>query len=235
MGKVNVTKIPDLKITQATGIEPLRIGQVAPVAVHIKELNHIDPLSVESLRVDHVRGVDPLRIEQLDVTHLPTVDVSLSRMPSLDLNMRRMPPIALGLQQSFCMPSRYVVHAQFLGVEVLRLLMHGQSVISPHDRVPRERARTHERSFPEVAAAGNPGIPVECRETRATVTHMACERRPPHRPHRPLPPQTPPPRASLRADLAVGAPHFSFSLGVSAAGPAPLPSAPAGVRAGGQV
>ena len=54
----------DLPLAPLT-IKPLTLTPVTvtPIAVHLKELNQIAPLSVESLRVDHVRHVDPLRIE----------------------------------------------------------------------------------------------------------------------------------------------------------------------------
>jgi hypothetical protein len=174
VGDVNVTDFPPLRIqevkgieqlrvSQVTGVEPLRIAEVshiAPAAVHVKELNHIDPITVESLRVDEVRNIDPVRVERFDVTHLPTVDISMSRMPALDLNVRRMPPVAIAVRQRFVMPSHYTVHATMFGIEVLRLKLHGTTVLNPCDTVPRERTRTHSRSFAEVAAVGNPAIPV---------------------------------------------------------------------------
>src|SRR5664279_4176488 len=67
------------------------VQKVAPLGIHIKEFNQVAPLSVESLRVDHVRHVDPLRIEQLDITRLPSVNITLSQLPGLDLNLRRVP------------------------------------------------------------------------------------------------------------------------------------------------
>ena len=94
MGDVDINKLPPVRIQQLTGVEPLhiqelagveplRIGQIAPAAVHIKELNHIDPISVESLRIDEIRNLEPVRIERFDVTRLPTVNLSMSRFPSL--------------------------------------------------------------------------------------------------------------------------------------------------------
>ena len=66
-------------------VNPLTIADVqkiAPVGVHIKELNQIAPLFVESLRVDHVRHIDPLRIERLNITQLPSVNLSLEPTPA---------------------------------------------------------------------------------------------------------------------------------------------------------
>jgi hypothetical protein len=181
MGDLDVRSIPDLKIahmpplqvTEASGIEPLRIGQIAPAAVHIKELNHVDPISVESLRIDQLRNVEPVRIERFDVTHLPTVNLSLGRLPNVDLNVRRVPPIAVGVHQDFDVPSEYTVHARLLGVEVLRLNIHGRTVVMPRDRAHREQARSHERSFPDVAAVGNPAIPARAIETHAEAVPLS--------------------------------------------------------------
>jgi len=178
MGDVDIQKVKNIdpiRIREFTGVEPLRIGQIAPAAVHIKELNHIDPISVESLRIDHVRNLDPVRVERFDVTHLPTVNISLSQLPSMDLNIRRIPPLAIAVQQEFCLPSRYTIHARLMGIEFLRFDIHGRTMVTPKDRVPREQARTHERSFPEVAAAGNPGIPTRRTERVETVDrHLPC-------------------------------------------------------------
>src|SRR5665213_1611568 len=95
--------------TEAFPVAPLTINPltVTPVSVHLKELNHVAPLLVESLRVDHVRHVDPLRIEQLDITALPTVNLTMSQLPALDINVRRVPPVAIALQQRFEMCSDY--------------------------------------------------------------------------------------------------------------------------------
>lgn len=179
MGDVDINKVKNidpLKVREFTGVEPIRIGQIAPAALHIKELNHIDPISVDSLRIDQVRNVDPVRIERFDVTYLPTVNITMSRMPSMDVVIGRMPPLAVGVDQDFCVPSRYTIHARLLGIEVMRFELHGQSVIAPRHRVHRERSRTHERSFPDVAAVGNPGIPTRRMETAEAMAHHAHSR-----------------------------------------------------------
>ena len=162
MGDVNVTDFPALRISEVKGVEPLRISEVshiAPAAVHVKELNHIDPISIESLRVDEVRNIDPVRVERFDVTYLPTVNLTMSRVPTVDLNVKRVPPIAIALGQRLVLPSRYTMHATMFGIELLRLSIHGRTTVEPCDTAPREQSRTHSRSFPDVAAAGNPGIP----------------------------------------------------------------------------
>ena len=89
----------DVKIKQVRDIDPLDINPltinpltIRPMAVHLKELNPVAPLSVESLRVDHVRHVDPLQIDQLNITSLPTVNLTMSQLPALDINVRRFHP-----------------------------------------------------------------------------------------------------------------------------------------------
>lgn len=206
----NIEKLEPLRIEQLTGVEPLRVSHIAPAAVHIKELNHIDPISVESLRVHEVRNVDPLRVERLDVTRLPTVNLSVREIPVVDLNVRRVPPVAIAVHQQFCLPSNYTVHAKLLGVEFLRLQIHGRTLLAPQDLVHRERSQTHERSFADVAAVGNPAIPVLCVEEKAEAFSVA------HDQQQACPqPHAAPPAA--RPDLSAGAPRFNFSLSRPAA------------------
>ncbi len=174
MGNVNVTHVKDIADVTIDTIRKIeKIEKIAPAAIHVKELNHIDPISVESLRIDHVRNLDPVHVERLNVTHVPTVNLAMSRMPAMDVNLRRMPPLAIGLNQDFQLPSEYTVHARFLGIEILRLNIHGQSWLKPRDRIRREQVKTHERSYAEIAAVGNPAIPVirteRCVETRTRV------------------------------------------------------------------
>jgi hypothetical protein len=248
-----LTGVEPLRISQVTGIEPLRVSHIAPAAVHIKELNHIDPISVESLRVDEVRNVEALRVERLDVTRLPTVNLSVRDVPAVDLNVQRVPPVAIGIHQQFCLPSNYTVHAKLLGVEFLRLQIHGQTMLAPQDPVPREQSRSHERSFADVAAVGNPAIPVQCEEKTAVAfaAHgppqgcghphpqpQSCRHPHPqpqscrHSHPQPQSSRHPHPRAAAappRPELSAGAPRFSFSLSPQ---PAPLAAA---TRDGGTV
>ena len=180
---IDTVEIDPLKIKEVSGIEPLEIERVsnidpitirevdniAPVAVHLKELNHIDPLSIESLRVSEVREIDPLRIRELNVTRLPTVNLSVRQLPEVDFNVRRMPPLSIGLSQDYCLPSSYTVRARLLGFEVLRLRLDGTTQIVPQERARREQRRVSERSQPETAAAGNPAIPSRAVEIGASV------------------------------------------------------------------
>lgn len=213
----------DIDIKSANGIEPLdissisnispvtiatikkieKIEKIAPAAVHIKELNQIDPLTVESLRVDSVRNLEPLAVDRLNVTHLPMMNLSLARMPAMDLNVRRMPPLAIGMHQEFELPSNYTIRTRLLGFEIMRFDIHGASRLVPRERARREQSHNHERSYPDVAAVGNPAIPNRCRETHAeTFTTPAPSTCAP----RPCPP-TPPRRA-----LSACTPCFSFNL-----------------------
>jgi hypothetical protein len=184
MGDVDVKSVKNIdplvikEIDAVKNIEPLQIAKIAPAAIHVKELNHIDPISVDSLRVDEVRNLEPVKIEQFDVTTLPTVNLSLGEIPELDLNVRRMPPLAVGVHQAFVLPSEYLVRARLFGFEVLRLHVTGQTHVHPRDEAPREVSASHERSFREVAAVGNPCLPVECREEHAeAVVHERVRRR----------------------------------------------------------
>jgi hypothetical protein len=195
-------------------VAPLSIAdvqKVAPLGVHIKELNQIAPLLVESLRVDHVRHVDPLRIERLDITHLPSVNITMSQLPALDLNVRRVPPVAVSLQQQLDMSSHYTMRTRIFGLELMRMEIQGKTTIVPRDCARREQSRSHERSFPDVAAAGNPSIPSRVIETCV----QAVARTAPSRNHE----HEPPP-------LNAGARRFDYSLHRPArvAAPEPGPS-----------
>jgi hypothetical protein len=220
MGDVKVKEVRDvepIRIDRLHDIDPLRIEKIAPAAIHVKELNHIDPISVESLRIDEVRNLDPVQVERFDVTHLPTVNLSVGQVPSLDLSLRRVPPLAVGVHQDFVMPSEYLIRGRLLGLEVLRLHVTGRTVLRPRDPVRREAVQTHERSYPEVAAVGNPGLPDDAVAERAEV-----QRHVPRRPQRParrrvrrsrLHHRPPPPRAPAGEGMTVGRPAFSFSIG----------------------
>lgn len=222
MGDVNVTDLPPVRfdpsennigIDQVTNIEPLRIAKIAPAAVHVKELNHIDPLTVESLCIDEVKNIDPVKVERFDVTYLPTVNLTIGEAPELDLNLRQIPPFAVGLHQDFVMPSEYLIRARLLGFEFLRVQVTGRTVMHPRDQARREVSASHERSFREVAAVGNPAIPVTCHEDGAEVVAP----RPRPRPARRAPaPHCPPHREAPRAPhggMRVGAPQHALTLG----------------------
>ena len=220
----------DVDIEKAANIEPIRISEVknidpitiakvekvAPAAVHIKELNHIDPLLIESLLINRVRNIDPVQVEKFNVTHVPTVNLSLSRVPVVDLNVKRVPPVAIAVQQCFDLPSCYTIHTRFLGFEIARLEVRGETKVIPRDRYRREQSHVHERSFADVAPVGNPGIPVRVSET-CSVAQVA--------PACPSPaafPKAPPmaragPRAAhagpqVAPQLRVGSPQAGYSL-----------------------
>lgn len=187
----------DVNIKQVTGVDPIPIGEVdniapvtiaavekvqniAPVAVHIKELNQVEPLLVESLRVDRVREIDPLHVDRLNVTRLPVVNLSVSRVPGVELDVRRIPPVAIGIHQMFELPSHYTARARFLGLEVLRVEIAGKTRVLPRDCARREESHSHERSFAEVAVVGNPAIPSRFEERCVCAVPIAerCALRP---------------------------------------------------------
>ncbi|MEO8325710.1 MAG: hypothetical protein ABI618_07655, partial [Nitrospirota bacterium] len=183
MGDIKIKEaknLDKLRISELSNVDPLVISEVrhiAPAAVHIKELNHIDPLTIESLRIDEIRNLDPIRVEQFNVTNLPTVNLSLRQLPAVDMNIRRLPPVSIGLHQDFCLPSSYTLRARLLGIEFLRLNLDGRTMVSPRDTVRREQSRTPAQSFPQVVTAGNPGIPSRSitKGSRVVVTGSPCQ------------------------------------------------------------
>ena len=190
-------------------INPLTIADVrkiAPVGVHVKELNHIAPLFV-----DHVRHIDPLRIDHLNITQLPSVNLTLSQLPQLHINVGRVPPVGIALQQQLDMNSCYTIRARVLGLDIMRMELQGKTTIVPRDCARREQSRSHERSFPDVAAAGNPAIPSRAvKRSTKSVTRCA-----PANPH------------SMRhAPVHAGAPRFQYSLSQNRPASAPVPQTP---------
>lgn len=214
--------------TESLPVDPLTINpltvadvqKVAPIAVHLKELNQVAPLSVESLRVDQVRHVDPLRIDRLNITQLPSVNLSLSQLPALDINVRHVPPVAIALQQRLELTSDYTIDARLLGIPLMRMALQGRTQVMPRDCARREQSRTHEQSFPSVAAAGNPAIPSRAIETSTCMTTRWAAAPPPpqHRYHSHAHPEH-------RHPLRAGAPAFGYSLGDPPQGGTPDDSA----------
>lgn len=169
---IKIVPESQLQISSVSSIAPInidRVQHIAPVAAHIKEVNHIDPISIDALYVSQVRNIEPIAIERFNVTNLPMVNMSLRQLPPVDLNVRRVPPVSIGTHQDFSIPSNYTVRARFLGIEFLRIHLDGHTTILPKERYRREQAQTHNRSFPEPATAGNPAIPSVCRETGTQV------------------------------------------------------------------
>jgi hypothetical protein len=226
MGDVDVTNLPlvgfdsannEIGIDEVKNIEPLRIAKIAPAAVHVKELNHVDPLTIESLRIDEVTHIDPVKVDRFDVTSLPTVNLTLGEAPELDLNLRQIPPFAIGLHQDFVLPSEYFIRARLLGFEFLRVQVTGRTVMRARDQVRREVSSSHERSYREVAAVGNPAIPVTCREDYAEAVVQG-------RPASPAPPRRHRQRRQMSSGasgMRVGGPPHAFAL----AGPRPAAAA----------
>ena len=199
------------------------VKSIAPVAAHIKEVNHIDPISIESLHVREVRNVEPIQIEKLNITNLPAVNLSIRQLPSVDVSVRRVPPLSIGLHQQLEIPSDYTVRASLLGFECFRMRIQGRSVVVPRDQHRREIGRTLSRSYCEVAAGGNPAIPSRRIEKSVTVDPMGP----------PMPPPCPAPMVGRlghpldrgpspvagKTELRCGAPSGSFGLKAESAGP----------------
>lgn len=173
-------------------IDALKIKSVAPVAVHLKEVDKIAPLSIETARIDGVSNIDALRVTTFDITHLPAVNLMLRQLPQVDLHIRQLPALSVGTHQRFTVPSSYTLRAHLLGFEVLRVHIEGATHILPEERARREQARSPDRSQPIPATAGNPAIPSIHKEVGAHVVHHG----PPphgHAPAYPSPPYCPPP------------------------------------------
>ena len=203
---VDINKFPTLSVNPLT-LNPLTIKPltVTPIAVHLKELNQIAPLTVDSLRIDRVTHIDPLQIDQLNVTGLPTVNLTMSQLPALDINVRRVPPVAIAIQQQFEMCSDYAMTARVLGIPLMRLALAGRTTITPQDCARREQSKSHENSFTEVAALGNPAIPSRAVPTSICIETGGCR---------------PAQQARRRPPIHSGAPRFGFSLQQAAAAPA---------------
>jgi hypothetical protein len=173
MTDVKITEVDNISAVTIAAIQSIapveissidKIEKIAPVAVHIKEVNQIAPLLVESLRIDRVREIDPLSVDRLNVTRLPVVNLSVNQVPEIAISVSQLPSVAIAVQQCFDMPSDYTARARFLGFEVLRIHLSGQTRVIPRDRARREQVHTPDRSFPLVAAAGNPAIPSKLEE-----------------------------------------------------------------------
>jgi hypothetical protein len=199
------------------GLKPLTIAEVkkiAPVGVHIKELNQIAPLVL-----DHVRNIDPLRVDQLNITQMPSVNLSLSELPAVQINVGRVPAVGIALQQQLEMKSCYTIRARVLGLDLMRMELLGTTRIVPRDCARREQSHAHERSFPDVAPAGNPAIPSKATDcSTRTVTLCAPSR----------------PGMVKRRPVHGGAPRFSYSLDQkgTAGAPASAPGASSSVNGG---
>jgi hypothetical protein len=233
---IKIVPESELKITEAVNIEALRIASVqtvAPIAAHIKEVNHIDPISIDALYVSEVRNIEPIAIERFNVTNLPMVNVSLRQIPPVDFNVRRVPPLSIGTHQDFSIPSSYTVRARFLGFEFLRIHLDGQTAVVPKERARREQLRTVNQSFPETAVAGNPAIPSIHRETSSQVSYPAHAARSAPRRHVPGPAARPsrqggarprsagssvrPPEPAPAPVMSYGMPRLQFAIPQGAA------------------
>lgn len=192
MGDIKITASSELGIKGEAGaehvhidIDPLSIQEVqniAPLAAHIKEVNHIDPISIEALHVSEVRNIEPIIIEKFNVTDLPMVNMTLRQIPTVDMNVRRLPPVSIGTHQNFHVPSSYTVRAKFLGIEFLRIYLDGHTTIIPKERYRREQERVQNQSFPIVAVGGNPAIPSRHYEKSSITYYPAshCSPKPMH-------------------------------------------------------
>ncbi len=173
---LDIATVHDVQVTHVKAIDPLtieRVRNIAPVAAHIKEVNHIDPISIDALHVTEVRNIEPINVERFNVTNLPTLNMSVRQLPPVEMNVGRLPPVSIGTHQHFEIPSNYLVRARLFGIEFFRLHLCGQTTVLPHERYRREQSRTPSQSFPTVATAGNPAIPSIHQEKSAVTYHPA--------------------------------------------------------------
>jgi hypothetical protein len=161
---VDITSVPPVEISSID-----RVQRIAPVAVHIKELNQVDPLLIESLRVDRVTNIDPVSVDRLNVTRLPVVNLSVNQVPGIAIDVKSIPPVAIALTQALDLTSDYMARGWLLGVEILRVRLTGTTQVTPRDCARREQFHNHEESFTRVVAAGNPAIPSRM-EARSVTT-----------------------------------------------------------------
>lgn len=173
----SVLGIKGIKDSEHIHIDIDKVQNIAPVAAHIKEVNHIDPISVESLHVSEVRNIEPINIEKFNVTNLPMVNMSLQQLPPVDLNIRKLPPVSVGLYQDFQVPSDYTVSGRLLGIEFFRIRIDGYTKIVPKERFRQEQEKTGSRSFAVPSASGNPSIP-SIRKEISTITSYRSSCRP---------------------------------------------------------
>jgi len=175
MGGVTITSNSALTLTNGhltlnadSAVNITKVQDIAPVAVHLKEVNHIDPVTVDAFHVSEIKNIDPITIAKFNVTTLPMVNMTVRQLPAVDMNIRKLPPISVGMHQDFFVPSAYTLRARFLGIEFFRFHLDGETTIVPRDKHRREQERANNRSFPVPAAAGNPAIPSRCVETSTT-------------------------------------------------------------------
>jgi len=166
----------EVKGTKASPFFLQEVQNIAPVAVHLKELNHIDPINVDSLFVSQVRNIEPLQIDRLNVTNLPLINMALRQLPPVEMNIRHLPALSIGLHQMFDMASNYVLRAQLIGFELFRINLSGKTRIAPTERFRQEQDRADNRSFPTVASSGNPAIPSLQSVKEVTYTAPQCNR-----------------------------------------------------------
>jgi hypothetical protein len=142
------------------------------------------------------------------------VNLTLSQLPQLDVSVRRVPPLALTLQQRFDLPARYRIRTRLLGFEIMRFEIDGEMQLVPRNCARSEQSHSTERSFPDVAAAGNPAIPTRttqrCTQTVTRVAPCAGARDAGHCADAPWPAQAAQPRRPAR--LSGGTPRFHYTL-----------------------
>ncbi|MCP4605577.1 MAG: hypothetical protein GY847_34490 [Proteobacteria bacterium] len=156
---INVDPVTIQKVDDIEPLDISSINNIAPVATHIKEVNHIDPVTIEPMKIRGIDNIEPLKVEKFNITNLPTMNISLRQLPAVNMDLRRVPPLSLGFHQDFHLPSNYMLRFRFFGIEFLRMNMDGETVLFPVEKARREQENRRHRSQPTAAIAGNPAIP----------------------------------------------------------------------------
>ena len=141
----SVIKLREDSSLRINSIESVK--NIDPVAVHLKEVNNIDPLSIDDLKISEVKNIEALEISKLNVTNLPMVNVSVQNLPTLDINVNKVPDITISTRQKFLLPSNYSLRARFLGVEILRLHLKGETMVMPLRQSTEDEYKVPNKSY----------------------------------------------------------------------------------------
>lgn len=141
----SVIKLREDSSLRINSIESVK--NIDPVAVHLKEVNNIAPLSIDDLKISEVKNIEALEISKLNVTHLPMVNVSVQNLPTLDINVNKVPDITISTRQKFLLPSNYSLQARFLGIEILRLHLKGETMVLPLRQSTEDEYKMPDKSY----------------------------------------------------------------------------------------
>ncbi len=191
----------------------LNLRNVAPLAAHIKEINNIDPFTVDAFHVNEIKNIEPINIARFNVTDLPLMNMAVRQLPDVNFNVRKLPAVSVGTHQNFEIPSSYTLRAQLMGIEFLRLHLNGQTSVIPREKFRREKGKVDNRSYAVPATAGNPAIPSSYRNVEHQgATHQAGKGTAYASAQLPRKHMMNQPKAAVNRELTIGQPRASFSI-----------------------